>query len=313
MLLSFKVQAQRGLERFGLLASVLILGTSSAIVNLALPAQSAITLRPRPESKPSHQTIAQFFYPPADPNPVLRVIGKGYAKLPADFAELTFEFGAPEEDVTPTAPAEPSAFSNHRMNHRMAAFSKRRIAATPVPESALQSILKALLAIGIPNAQIRLSAEGVPPAKSPLPFPLPFPSKSSIPEPKIWVKQDQPTQAALSKIVSTVRSAAALKKDISLTRVGVNYTLKDCKSLETAVYQSAVQNAQNRAMAIATAMNATLNPVPSVAQPVYDLFFQSCGDEGRSFALNSSTEYNPSAAPEVLLSREIFVTYTLKH
>jgi uncharacterized protein YggE len=309
MLLSFEMQAQRGLERFRLLASGLILGMSSAIVNLALPAQAAITQRPIPASKSSHQTIAQFFYPPADPNPVLRVIGKGYAKLPADFAELTFEFGAPEEDVTPAAPAEPSAFSNHRMT----AFSKRRIAATPVPESALQSILKALLAIGIPNAQIRLSAEGMPPAKSPLPFPLPFPSKSSISEAKIEVKQDQPTQAALSKIVSTVRSAAALKKDISLTRVGVNYTLKDCKSLETAVYQSAVQNAQNRAMAIATAMNATLNPVPSVAQPIYDLFFQSCGDEGRSFALNSSTEYNPSAEPEVLLSREIFVTYTLKH
>lgn len=293
------VQAQRYLERFGLLAVALGL-SSSTLLNLGLStrlAQAAVTQRSRSVSNPSAPDIAQFFYPPADSTPVLRVIGKGHAKLPADFAELTFEFGAAEEEATG---AEPTAFAN------------RIAAATPVSEVALQSILKALLAIGIPKTQIRLSVEGESPAKSPLPFPLPFPSKSAVSEAKIWVKQDQPTQATLSKIVGTVRSAATGKQTIALTRVGVNYTLKDCQSLESAVYQSAVHNAQSRAVAIASAMGATLNPVPSIAQPFYDLFFQGCGDEGRSFAISSSTEYDPSAEPEVRLSREIFVTYTLK-
>jgi uncharacterized protein YggE len=306
MVLDFEVQGtqrwgERRLRQFGLLASSLVLGAGSGIVNpvdLSHFAQAAVTPRSSTVPSASKLTVAQFFYPPADPTPVLRVIGKGQAKLPADLAELTFEFGTPESE---TSPAEPSTFSQ-----RYAAAET-----APVSELALQSVLKALLAIGVPKDQIRMTVESGETSKNPLPFPLPFPSKATISGAKIVVKQPQPTQAALSKVVSTARSAAAGKKNITLKRVGVNYTLKDCQALEIAVYQSAVQNAQGRAAAIATAMNAKLNPVPSVAQPFYDLFFQGCG-AGRPFSLGSSSDYDPNAAPDVELSRQIFVTYTLK-
>jgi hypothetical protein len=305
MMLDFEVHVaqmrnKRQFKGLGLLTYLILLGAGCGIGNSvgpALSAQSTVPAQSMTEPSTSAQRIAQFFYPPADPTPVLRVIGKGQAKLPADLAELTFEFGVPESEASPV---EPSTF-----------LQRDAAAASPVSELALQSILKALLAIGVPKDQIRMTVESGEDSKNPLPFPLPFPSKAAISGAKIVVKQPQPTQAALSKIASTVRSAAAGKKDIMLKRVGVNYTLKDCQALETAVYQSAVQSALGRATAIATAMNAKLNPVPSVAQPFYDLFFLGCGT-GRSFSFKSSADYDPNAAPEVELSREIFVTYTLK-
>lgn len=305
MVLDFEVHLvqiwdKRRFKGLGLLTSSLLLGAGCGIgnpVGPALSTQSTVPAHPIARPNTSARKIAQFFYPPADPTPVLRVIGKGQAKLPADFAELTFEFGVPESEASP---AEPSTL-----------LQRDAAATSPVSELALQSILKALLAIGIPKDQIRMTVESSEGSKSPLPFPLPFPSKAAISGAKIVVKQAQPTQAALSKVASTVRSAAAGKKDIMLKRIGVNYTLKDCQALEAAVYQSAVQSAQGRATAIATAMNAKLNPVPSVAQPFYDLFFLGCGT-GRSFSFKSSVDYDPDVAPEVELSREIFVTYTLK-
>jgi uncharacterized protein YggE len=290
----------RSLKKLGLLTSSLALGVGGSFGNLlglTHPAQASAVEHSSALPNASARKIAQFFYPPADPTPVLRVIGKGQAKLPADFAELTFEFGVPESEASPV---EPSTL-----------LQRDAAATSPVSELALQSILKALLATGVPKDQIRMTVESGEDSKSPLPFPLPFPSKTAISGAKIVVKQPQPTQAALSKVASTVRSAAAGKKNITLKRVGVNYTLKDCQALEIAVYQSAVQNAQGRAAAIATAMNAKLNPVPSVAQPFYDLFFQGCG-AGRPFSLGSSSDYDPNAAPNVELSRQIFVTYTLK-
>ncbi|WP_404786010.1 SIMPL domain-containing protein [Altericista sp. CCNU0014] len=305
-----QVRVRRCLRGLGWLASSLVLGAGGAIAHRAVPADSAqVTAIERAIAapNPSNSTIAQFFYPPADPTPVLRVIGKGQAKLPADFAQLTFEFGMPDRD---RGSADPS---NSKPEESSTTFSQRYAAATsPVSESALQSILKALLAIGVPKDRIQMTAELGETDKNPLPFPLPFPSKAAISSAKIVVKQSQPTQAVLSKIASTVRSAATGKTDIALKRVRVSYALKDCQALELAVYQSAVQNARNRATAIATALNATLNPVPSVAQPIYDLLFLGCGT-GRSFALDSSSEYDPNAAPDVELSREIFVTYTLKN
>jgi hypothetical protein len=125
------------------------------------------------------------------------------------------------------------------------------------------------------------------------------------------VRQDNPTQAKLAKIVEVVQGAATPLKTVSLSRVGVNYTLKDCQSLQSDVYKSAAQDAQNRAKAIAEAMGVKTNPVPSIAQPFYDLIRSGCGGSSEIPFLDSSPAYDPTKPPVVSLSREIFVTYTL--
>lgn len=243
-------------------------------------------------------TVAQWFYPPADPSPILRVIGKGKASLPADGAELTFEFGAPASSDSPTEPS-PSFLP--------------KVALSPV-ESSYEAILKALLAIGISQQNIRLSVQGEAPRKSPLPFPLPLPvpSQGTAAPATIKVKQPQPTSPQLSKIVDTVRRVVANKPDLNLTRVGVRYTLENCQALEAAVYTAAVQNAKTRATAIAEAAGAKLNPVPSIAQPFYDLIFSGCEGDHAAVLEEDDTDYDPNLPPEVKLSREIFVTYTLR-
>jgi hypothetical protein len=289
----------RLLKRCGVIRATL------AIASLGLAHSALQPVRAGQRSVPSSHVaqrklpitpqIAQLFYPPVDPNPVVRVIGKGQASLSADHAELSFEFSSPSQEGDSV---EPTALKFHPTF-------------VAVTETDLKAILKALEAVGVRTTQIQIRFDDTP-ASSPLPFPLPFPSKGGASDAKIRVQQEKPTQAKLSKIVNAVQSKVDSLKNLALSRVSVNYAVKDCQALESAVYQSAMRSAQNRAKAIASAMGATLNPVPSVAQPFYELFIPGCGTSPAFPFSNSGSDYDPQRPPEVSLSREIFVTYTLK-
>lgn len=271
------------------------LGQTELQVSWALPPQAAIS----PEFQAHPPRMAQLFYPPAEPAPVVRVIGKGQASQMADLAELSFEFDPLSQE---SSPAEPTALA-----------PGLRLTAAPgaVTEVDLKAVLQALLAAGISQNDIRTSVDSTSDSSS-IPFPLPFPPKSSGSGAHIIVQQKIPTQAKLSQIVDTVERAAGTLKSVTLSRVGVSYKLQDCQALEASVYQAAVRSARHRAQAIATAMGATLNPIPSVAQPFYELIVPSCQSSTTFPFGKSNSNYDPKAMPEVSLTRDIFVTYTLK-
>ncbi|MGB8700906.1 MAG: SIMPL domain-containing protein [Thermosynechococcaceae cyanobacterium] len=245
-------------------------------------------------AQPNAPAIAQLFYPPAaDPNSVVRVIGKGRANRPADLADLSFEFSLP--DRSPDS-SEPTAL-------------RFQSASDGISETTLVPILKALTAVGVAKTQIQVRFKDGTATASPFPFPLP--SQGSDADATIAVRQPKPTQAGLAKIVTAVQKAAGSLSEVSISRVAVNYSIQDCQPLEADVYQAAARDAKNRAMAIASALGGKLNPAPSVAQPFYDLFLPSCGKGLTLPFLDSVTDYSPETPPEVSLSREIFVTYTL--
>lgn len=254
--------------------------------------------------------IAQLFYPPVGPSSILRVMGKGRVVRAADKAELSFEFGsavgAESGSVEPTVLQfrSPSKYKTPKTVSR-----RKQGVLISLTESSLQPILKALTAAGVPEQQVQVKLNAGKSSSSALPFPIP--SKKTAAEVTILVRQDNPTQVKLAKIVEAVQSAAEPLKTISLSRVGVNYAAKDCQSLQVDVYKAAALDAQNRAKAIAEAMGVKTNPVPSIAQPFYDLIRPGCGGSSEIPFLDSSPDYNPSKPPIVSLSREIFVTYTL--
>ncbi|NJM75795.1 MAG: SIMPL domain-containing protein [Acaryochloridaceae cyanobacterium RU_4_10] len=270
--------------------------------------QSENTSRP---SEGKSGAIAQLFYPPVGPSSVLRVIGKGRVVRAADRAELLFEFGP--SDNQESSPVEPTALRFRSLSKyktpKTLSDTKQKVLLTVLTESSFQPILKALTAAGISEQQVQVKFNKGKSNSSALPFPVP--SKKTASAATILVRQENPTQAKLDKIVEVVQGAATSLKTVSLSRVGVNYTLKDCQSLQSDVYKSAAQDAQNRAKAIAEAMGVKTNPVPSIAQPFYDLIRPGCGGSSEIPFLDSSPDYDPTKPPVVSLSREIFVTYTL--
>jgi Protein of unknown function (DUF541) len=254
--------------------------------------------------------IAQLFYPPVGPSSVLRVIGKGRVIQAADKAELSFEFGSPVSEEGGSVEPNALRFRSFSKHKTLKTFSRRKQGVLiSLTELSLQPILKALAAAGIPEQQVQVKFNEAKSSSSPLPFPVP--SKKTVSEATILVRQENPTQAKLAQIVEVVQGAAESLKTVSLSRVGANYSVKDCQSLQSDVYKAAALDAQNRAKAIAEAMGVKPNPVPSIAEPFYDLIRPGCGGSSEIPFLNSSPDYDPTKPPVVSLSREIFVTYTL--
>jgi hypothetical protein len=253
--------------------------------------------------------VADLFFPPMNQKPILRVIGKGRAAQPADTAQMVFEFSlseTPTPDDTPELPPEPDSFQRKRHLRK----PQRYKATTGNPDqSKLQPVTDALKKIGVAESDMSVKSRE---AKGSSPFPFPFPSKVTSSGLELSVKQNKPTQARLQELAKTVETAAEQLDSLSLNRTGVTYTVNDCRGLETQVYRSAGEDAMQRATAIASAMGAKLNPVPSVAQPIYDLIYPACRSD-RPFPFNDNdTDFKPDSVPEVVLTREIFVTFTLK-
>jgi Protein of unknown function (DUF541) len=296
--------------------------TSAVLLNLLSQAGGANPGRNEYEAVVSHAgntskltgndtgLIAQLFYPPVGPSSVLRVMGKGRVIHAADKAELSFEFGSPASEDSSSVEPTTLRYRSHSTYKTSKIISRRKQGILiSLTESSLQPILKALTAAGVPEKQVQVKFNEGKSSSSALPFPVP--SKKTAAEVTILVRQDNPTQAKLAKIVEAVQSAAEPLKSVSLSRVGVNYAAKDCQSLQVDVYKAAAQDAQNRARAIAEAMGVKTNPVPSIAEPFYDLIRPRCGGISEIPFLDSSPEYDPTKPPVVSLSREIFVTYTL--
>jgi Protein of unknown function (DUF541) len=253
--------------------------------------------------------IADFFFPPAGQKPILRVIGKGRAAQAADTAQMVFEFSlseTPAPENIPESPPEPASFQRKR---HLRSPQQYKATTDNSDQSKLQPVMDALKKIGVAESDMSVNSRE---AKGSSPFPFPFPSKVTSSGLDLSVKQNKPTQARLQELARTVETAAEQLNSLSLNRTGVTYTVNDCRGLETQVYRSAGEDAMQRATAIASAMGAKLNPVPSVAQPVYDLIYPACRSE-RPFPFNDKdTDFKPDSVPEVVLTREIFVTFTLK-
>ncbi|EDX71150.1 hypothetical protein MC7420_4337 [Coleofasciculus chthonoplastes PCC 7420] len=241
------------------------------------------------DSTPDARQISQLFYPPPSEEPTFRVIGKGRASQPADKASLLFKFArnypSPPEGVL--SQFEPSEEA--------------------ITLEMLQPILDALQAIGVSDQAIDL--EILEPSGSFLPFP--FPSTATEGGAQLVVTVDNPNRDRLEEIVNTATDAASPIEEILISTVNVEYAVNNCQALVQAAYQSAVEDAQNRANSLAAAMGTQLRLVPSVAEPFYEVFLPGCDSEGNlPFGNTTSSVYDPDNPVEVTVNKDIFVTYT---
>ncbi|MBE9126331.1 MULTISPECIES: SIMPL domain-containing protein [unclassified Coleofasciculus] len=241
----------------------------------------------------SDRKIAQLFYPQVSEQATLRVIGKGRASQPADRASLQFKFIS---NIPFESPPE-------------GVLSQFDTPGEPLSEESLQPIVDALVAIGVPANAIEVKI--VEPTGSILPFP--FPSTATEGGAEVAVMVEQPTRDRLDQIVDTASDAANNLEDILLSTINVQYAVDDCQALERAAYQSAVEDSQNRARAIAEAMGADLRGAPSVAEPFYGIFLPGCNSEGNlPFGGSAATPYDPNSPVEVEVTKEIFTSYPVR-
>lgn len=240
------------------------------------------------DSTPDARQISQLFYPPPSEEPTFRVIGKGRASQPADRASLLFKFArnysSPPEGV-------------------LSQFETQEV----ITLEMLQPILDALKAIGVSDEAIDL--EIIEPSASFLPFP--FPSTATEGGAQLVVTVENPSRDRLEEIVNTATDAANPIEEILISTVNVEYSVNNCQALEQAAYQSAIEDAQNRANSIAAATGTRLRLVPSVAEPFYGVFLPGCYSQGNlPFGSNTSSPYDPDDPVEVTVNKDIFVTYT---
>lgn len=246
-------------------------------------------------SPPARQLtdLAQLFFPPAGQRSVLRVVGKGEARQPADTAHIELDVSE-SSDVSGEFPEETP-------------FQGGSNTPVSLTKKDLQPIVDALIQSGIPEAEIMVKI--TQPRSTG--FPLPIPPIGSAGKATVDVKLEQPTRDRIEAIITTAREATEKEEKLLLDGVKVRFEVKDCPQLEAKAYAAAVQDARNRAEAIAKVLDAKLSAVPSVAEPFYGVFLPGCNAEQRlPFTPEDAGDELDSL--EVEVKRDIFVTYTVK-
>jgi hypothetical protein len=261
--------------------------------HLDRPSQpSATATKESVPSSTSDRLIVQLFYPPVTDPQALRVPGRGRASEPANAARLVFKFGSNSSLESPPE----------------GTLSYAKVAQASFTQESLKPIVDALVASGVPSNAIRVTISE--PRPSALPFP--FPSTGTAGGAEIAVMIEQPTRDRIEKIVTVASQATAKNKNLTISSVGVQYSAKDCQALERAAYQAAVQDAQNRASAIAEAMGGKMRKVGSVAEPFYNAYLPGCNSGGNlPFGGDATSPYDPNAPVEVEVTKEIFVTFPI--
>lgn len=237
--------------------------------------------------------IAQFFYPPANNPQAFMVLGKGKAKQKADTAVLKFSLNA----ISPTD------------DNTVAYFVKAQ-KKTPL-ETQVKDIVDALVAIGISKTDIEIQYPQNSSGGFSFPFPLPTPTNNT--NTKIFVTVANPTHPRLQQIITTAGSAIRKDQPFKFDQVEVRYSVNDCQALQRETYKNAMKDAQNRAIALADAVNAELNPIPSVAEPFYGIFLpEECATGEDTLFGSSNVPYDANDPLEVEVSKEIFVTFSAR-
>lgn len=243
----------------------------------------------------SSRLTAQLFYPPVSNPRALRVTGRGQVSEPANSARLVFKFS--NNDSLESQPE--------------GTLSSSKVAPEKLSKESLKPVVDALVAIGVPADAIQVKI--IKPRSSALPFP--FPSTGTEGGAEIAVTIEQPTRDRLDQVVAVASLAASKNKNFSISSIGVQYSAKDCQALERAAYQAAVQDALNRARAIAQAMGARMSNVGSAAEPFYNAYLPTCNgnaEESLPFGPEAMSPYDPNAPVEVEVTKEMFFAFPVE-
>jgi hypothetical protein len=250
----------------------------------------------RSQSGLGGEQIAQMLYPPVSSrDPGLMVVGQGIARRAADSARIELQFyrtdpyydyyGWEEGDEYVPPPAAP-----------------------PLSEADFRPVVNAIIATGVPANAIDVDLTGGSAGY--------FGSTNVA---AVIVTLRNPTQTQVRNLV-TAANEAVTGSDIYSQGTYVNYQIDNCAPLLRDVYMSAIEDAQSRAQAMAAALEVQINPVPSVAESPFNLFYPPCGrDQPNASSMWGGynpavgTFYDPNMPAEVQVQRDIFVTFPIRN
>ena len=293
--------------------------SSLMILNPMVPVGAA------PNPKDQSFKTAQLFYPPANQQKMIRVIGQGSVKQAADVAEIQIlveadsGFNDPSGGAEPEPPfpepipepiPEPEETNLQALSDRPTDF-KVQLAAfgKSVSEAEMKPLVKVVAkAAGVSPSQVTVK---VPKSRSRI-SPFPIPSLGGNDSAYVMVKVKQPTPNKIEKVIVAAENHLQDSSTLALDDVKVNFKINECEQLKLNAFEAAVADAQKRAEAIAGAMKATLSANASVAEPFFNMFVPGC-DSGKGFSLSGKkNSYEPGDPIEVVVDRVIFFTYTLE-
>ncbi|XGV96107.1 MAG: SIMPL domain-containing protein [Leptolyngbya sp. BL-A-14] len=214
----------------------------------------------------------------------LTVIGLGQVTAPADVALLEFLFGG-QMGVESTAPG-------------LSIETARKAA-----ENALQPVVKALTAMGIPSRNITLRT-------------------NSLQSPKLLVRVEKPTQEGLQKTVLTVNQALKSNQSFFLQSIGAGYAVNSCQTLQRSARRLALSDAQEQLTSLAQDVKVQMGELLSVTVQPLEGSPNSTGCGSKVGVPNSpvpnlpvpiaidetTPPYDPSAQPTVQVRSKVSVT-----
>ncbi|MEM7557062.1 MAG: SIMPL domain-containing protein [Cyanobacteria bacterium P01_A01_bin.84] len=257
----------------------------------------------------SNQTIAQLFYPPVD-RKVLRVVGKGIVKIPADNAKIIINFRVNRYNRYPSPSRLPRAYFKMRLSDSLAINTKQaspkkpptppKKKNEPLTKDTFKSVIEKLITNGVnrDNIDVFISNQ----------------YGRNIARMVINIKK--PSRDKVEEIVNLVTEEAKNIDRVSSDRVSVDYSVNECQNGVNLAYESAIKDANNRASALAKTMGLKIG-TPSIAEPFFSMFYPSCSsDLTSSFSAfggyYSRQPYNPEKPAEVEIRKDIFVSFPVK-
>lgn len=173
--------------------------------------------------------------------------------------------------------------------------------ATPQSPQVLPSDLKivtdALTAAGVPVSNIKAYPD--------------FTSPGSM---RVRLVLDQPTQTRVEQIINDVNTAIAKGNRYTSSGVVVGYTVQDCQAIENQARRTAMEDAQNRAAALANIAGRQLGDVYSLTESVSwgTTYLPACPtstDPNVYADIYSLPTYDPAAPATVKIVYSLSVTY----
>ena len=239
---------------------------------------------------PGSSTLAQanlnpLPYPPLNQPRNITVLGQGQASAPADLARLEFLL---------VNRGSLNSFNNEAPDRVM---PNRQ----PLQAAALQPIVSALEAIGIPNAAIAIQP-------------------SSVDSAELIVQVQKPTRQRVQQVVLTVNDAANQTNQLTLESIGAEYSVSNCQPLENTSRRAALNDAQRRIRALAAIAQVNLGELlqitefPTSGSPSA---FSRCGSKAGAplnplaSTSNSTPPYDPAAPTEVRVFSQVSLTYAI--
>jgi Protein of unknown function (DUF541) len=169
-----------------------------------------------------------------------------------------------------------------------------------VQPSDLKTVVDAVVAMGVPAANVRA-----------------YPDLASPGSMKVRLMLNQPTQARLEQIIETANVAVTKGSRYVTSGAVVGYTVSDCQTIEDQARRAAMVDAQNRAEALAEVAGAQVGPVFSLSESVswsnnYSTTCPSSSDPAAYSDIYSLPMYDPAVPPVVKVLYSLSASYGMR-